>query len=107
MIVNRRNLEYTFKNVISYQMWFMKNLRCCPCRSKQSIKKLKAPVKDVFLNKGEARLAQDLDIVKLLGKIHVFEDIKKAIFDHRESALLQFSRKAVISTGTETSGSDA
>ena len=44
MIMNRKNLEYTFKNALVYNIWFLGHLSCCPCRSKKSIKKLKAPI---------------------------------------------------------------
>ena len=61
---------------------------------------------DVLLNKGEARLTKDLDIVKVLGKIRNIDETQKATFDQRELTLLKFNRKSVISTGTESSGSE-
>ena len=39
---------------------------------------------DVLLNNGEIRLTKDLDIVKLLAKIRVFDEAQKATFDDKE-----------------------
>ena len=44
--------------------------------------------------------------MKLIDKMHTVEDLKRYTFDEREHQLLKYSRKAVISTGTETSEHD-
>ena len=56
MLMNRKSLEYTFTNSLRYSLWLFRSCRCCPCRSSKSLKELKAPKVDVYMNKAEKRL---------------------------------------------------
>ena len=56
MLMNRKTLEYTFANALSYALWLVRSCRCCPFRTSKSLKQLKAPKADVYMNKAEARL---------------------------------------------------
>ena len=84
MLMNRKTLEYTFTNALMYALWLVRSCRCCPFRTSKSMKLLKAPRADVYMNKAEARISQDLDIVKLIDKMHTVDDLKRNTFNVKE-----------------------
>ena len=47
-----------------------------------------------------------MDITKLLSKLRTLDKTSKLMFSQKENSLLQFNRKNVLSSGTDSSNSD-
>ena len=65
-------------------MAIMYFFRCRNCRSRENLRRIKSAEKDFKLNKGEEKLFQDLDIVKLLQMVKDYRVMKQVIFTHDE-----------------------
>ena len=90
MILNQRKFTY---NTCMAIMYFF---RCRNCRSRENLRRIKSAEKDFKLNKGEEKLFQDLDIVKLLQMIKDYRVMKQVIFTHDDLFFLQLQHRDMI-----------
>ena len=80
--MNRRNFEYSFKNLLSYFLL---------CRNYKKNSDLRhGPAKrDLYLNKAIGKLREDMDIVKLLNRAQVVEEMHEILFNKSDRMLMQ------------------
>ena len=65
-------------------------LKCFICRKKSSLKKLAGDRSDYYLQKGEKKLARDLDIVSLIRMVKSYNVLRKILFNHDQRIFLKF-----------------
>ena len=95
-IINRRNFEYTLKNLFSY--FFL----CRNCSKREKL--WRGPAKrDLYLNRAIVKLNKDMGVMDLLFRAHIVKEMQQILFNKSDRMLMQMQKRRVIDSATTSS----
>ena len=94
-IINQQTLKYTFRHTLQYFYKFI------GFRNDKYLKQSESLKRHLYFKKGEDLLMNDLDVVKLVKRLHTLDVDQQVKWNTNEQLLLQLQKRKIIDSDTD------